>query len=353
MPRTAVAFVVPGSIDGRTGGYEYDRRIVDGLRRRGRRVDVHEIDGTFPWPSAATRSEVARRLAAIADGTLVIVDGLAFGAIPDEAAAEHPRLTFVAIVHLPLAQAVGLAPTEAAAFEATERRALASASVVVATGSRTCATLAATYGVSREAIVLAEPGTDPAPAARGSSDPSRVHIVCVGAVIRGKNQEALVSALACVPRETWTLTCVGSIERDVEYAARVRALVGARGLSEQVTFAGELDRRNLDRAYDAADLFALPTLYETYGMAAAEAIARGLPVISTRTGAIPQIVGDRGGRLVDAGDIDGLARVLTEIIGNPGLRSHLRQGALDAARKLPSWDSAVDTVAAAMDRIER
>jgi glycosyltransferase involved in cell wall biosynthesis len=352
VDRKRVAFVVPGSIDGRTGGYEYDRRVVDGLRSRGWPVDVREIAGAFPRPDASTRRKIRRCLSAIEDGAIVIVDGLAFGAIPEETAAERPRLTFVAIVHLPLAQAVGLTPVDVAEFEDAERRALASASVVVATGPRTCGTLAGAYRVARERIVLAEPGTDPAPPSRGSGEGPCVHILCVGAVTPGKGQETLVSALAGIDRDLWRLTCVGSVERDVAYAARVRALVEARGLTGQVTFAGELNRRDLDDAYDRADVFALATLHETYGMAAAEAIARGLPVIATITGAIPQIVGTAGGRLVAPGDVEALARALNEAIGDPGSRRRLREGALAAARRLPSWDVAIDRIAAALHRID-
>lgn len=352
MARRPVGFVVPGSIDGRTGGYEYDRRLVDGLRSRGRHVDVHEVAGAFPRPDSAARDEVRRRFSAIDEGAIAMVDGLLFGSIPDEAAEQRDRLSFAAIVHLPLAQHAGLTSPEAAAFEASERRALAAASIVIATGSQTCATLATVYAVPRERIVLAEPGTDRSAPARGSRDEACVHIVCVAALTSGKGQEMLVSALARVPHHMWRLTLVGSTDKDVEYAARVRAAVDAHDLSPQVTFAGELSRRDLDRAYDAADLFALATLHETYGMAAAEAIARGLPVVGTAAGAMPQIVGD-GGRLVAPGDVDALAAALLDVIVDPAARSGLRRGALEAARRLPSWDSTVDRIAAALDRIER
>jgi hypothetical protein len=139
MPELAV--LVPGRIETRTGGYEYDRRIVAGLRDRGWRVDVHELDDSFPRPTAAAREDAAVVLQKIPDGGLVIVDGLAFGAMPDQIEREASRLKIVALVHLPLADEPGLDPERAVALEESERRALASASLVVATGRTTAAAL--------------------------------------------------------------------------------------------------------------------------------------------------------------------------------------------------------------------
>ena len=99
----ALTFVVPGDLETRTGGYGYDRRIVDGLRERGWRVDVVSLDGTFPFPTRAAREEAGRALAAIPDGATVLIDGLALGVLPDEAEREGKRLNLVALVHHALA----------------------------------------------------------------------------------------------------------------------------------------------------------------------------------------------------------------------------------------------------------
>ena len=68
--------------------------------------------------------------------------------------------------------------------------------------------------------------------------------------------------------------------------ARVRALIREHALEDRVSLLGDLDADALAAEYDRADLFVLPTLYEGYGMAVAEALARGVPVISTATGAM-------------------------------------------------------------------
>ena len=71
---------------------------------------------------------------------------------------------------------------------------------------------------------------------------------------------------------------------------------------DRVSLAGDLDAPRLSDCYDRADVFVLATLQETYGMAVAEALAHGLPVVSTTTGAIPALVGDDAGSLVPPGE---------------------------------------------------
>src|SRR5215210_1400448 len=154
-----LVFVVPGSVAGRTGGYEYDRRIIAGLRERRWSVGVRELDNSFPFPTAGAREHAACVLAAIRDGTVVLIDGLALGALPDEIEREAARLRIVALIHLPLAEEVGLDRETAAGLKAAEQRALAAASLVIVTGRSAVPALAG-YSVQADRIAVVEPGAD-------------------------------------------------------------------------------------------------------------------------------------------------------------------------------------------------
>ena len=77
--------LVPGRLGTLTGGYEYDRRMVGGLRDRGVAVSVRELDDSFPFPTPAALAQAAAVLADIPDGATVLIDGLALGAMPAEA----------------------------------------------------------------------------------------------------------------------------------------------------------------------------------------------------------------------------------------------------------------------------
>ena len=125
-------------------------------------------------------------------------------------------------------------------------------------------------------------------------------------------------------------------------------MIRTLGLVDRVTLVGELDAARLSECYDSADVFVLATLQETYGMAVAEALAHGLPVVSTTTGEISALVGDDAGLLVPPGDTEALTAALARVIGDAGLRARLAAGATRASERLPRWKDAAAKVSAAL-----
>jgi len=343
-----VAFVLPGSLDTRTGGYGYDREIIAGLRALGWQVDVHSLDAGFPFPSSSALDAARSVLARLPDDSRVIVDGLAFGAMPDLAEAEARRLRFIGLVHHPLALETGLSDAQAAALAAMERRALATTRAVVVTSAGTRETLR-DYGVAQGHVTVVEPGTAFAPVATGSGSRT-VSMVCVASLTARKGHDVLFDALSGLKTFDWRLECIGGTMGDDRVLSRLQARLGEHGLEDRVTFAGEGDDARVGRAYASADLFVLPTRYEGYGMVVAEALARGLPVISTRTGAIPELVGDDAGLVVPPGDVDSLREALRRFFAEPNLRTTLKQGAIAARERLPRWQESARKLAAVLER---
>ncbi len=346
-PRGArtVALVVPGSLDTPTGGYAYDRRLAAELAARGWTVDVVRLDDGFPFPDPAALDHAGQALAALPDGTLALCDGLAFGAMPAVARAHRDRLTLVALVHHPLALETGLDETTAAKLAASERDALASARAVVVTSPNT-ARLLAGYGVAADRITVALPGTEPAaPAAatRAAEATGPVHLLAVASLVPRKGHALLLDALTRLRDLPWRLTCVGSLDLDPATAQALRATVRERGLDARITFVGAVPGAELARFYAAADVFVMPTFYEGYGMAVADAVAHGLPVVGSRTGGIPDVVDERSGVLLPPGALDPLTTALDRVIRDDAWRATLAAGAAARATTLPSWP---DTAAA-------
>ena len=341
--------VVPGHLGERTGGYLYDRRIVEGLRRLGWAVDVLELDASFPYPTPAALEQAADALAAVAAGTIAIVDSLALGAMPDLITHEAPRLRIVALVHLPLAAACDLDREAAARFEDGERRALRAAALVIVTGSATLP-LIAKHELARDRVLVVEPGTDRAPLARGSGG-HRLELLSVATLNPGKGHEDLLVALSAVPHREWHLTCAGSLTRHPETADRVRETIAKLGLEDRVSLAGDLEGTALEACYDSADVFVLATRQETYGMAVAEAVAHGLPVVATTTGAIPDLIGSGAGLLVPVGDTPALVEALSRVLGDAGLRARLAQGARRTRDQLRTWEETCGRFAAALNSL--
>jgi glycosyltransferase involved in cell wall biosynthesis len=119
-------------------------------------------------------------------------------------------------------------------------------------------------------------------------------------------------------------------------------MISAARLGRRITLAGEQPPRMVMQAYRAADLFVLPSLHEGYGMAFAEAMAHGLPIIATAAGAIPQTVPREAGLLVRPGDAAELARALRRVIAEPALAARLAAGSRAAGGRLPDWRQAAE-----------
>jgi glycosyltransferase involved in cell wall biosynthesis len=350
-----VTLLVPGDLATRTGGYAYDRAIVAGLGALGWTVDVCALDGSYPNPTAEARAATARRLAALPDGALVLADGLAFGAMPDDAAREAARLRLVALVHHPLALESGLAPETARALFESERRALQCTRGVVVTSPATVDTVMP-YGVGRDRIAVVRPGTPHLAVAHGTRGwnpvrPDRpVALLTVATLTPRKGHDILVAALARLAGLPWHLTCAGSLTMHPPTVAAVGAALDAHGLTARVAFSGDLDEAGLAAAYDRADVFVLPTRHEGYGMVVAEAVAAGLPVVATPTGAIPDLVDASSGAIVPVDDVAALADALGAIVADDRRRLRLAEGARRRRDTLPRWDTAAREMAAALER---
>ena len=303
----------------------YDRHMVEGLRQHGWSVDVRELDESFPYPTPAALANAADVLAGLRDGARLLIDGLALSAMPEIIEREAARLRIAALVHLPLGADLSIEPDTARLLEVGERRALAAAALIIVTGAATLAMLDR-YGIARGKIVVVEPGTTRAPLARGSGG-TPLQLLAVATLNPIKGHEILLEALAAIPHENWHLTCAGSVTRHPATVDRVRAAISSLKLEDRVALAGELDAAKLHECYDRADVFVLATRQETYGMAVAEALARGLPVVSTTTGAIPDLVGADAGLLAPPGNIEALAAALARVIGDARLRARLADGA--------------------------
>jgi glycosyltransferase involved in cell wall biosynthesis len=336
---TELVFVVPGRLDQLTGGYLYDRHTIDGLRARGRAVRVIEL---MPKHDGAV-------FAALADGTTTVIDGLALPGLEPVVAAQRGRLRLVALIHHPLAEETGLSRAAAQRMARLEAAVLPRFRGVLCPSLRTAAAVER-YGVSPDRIVVIPPGTaKPAAYRRSRRGPARA-LLCVASLVPRKGHRVLVASLARICDLDWNLLCVGSLDRDPATTQKVRRMISTAGLARRITLAGEWPPDLVVRAYRSADVFVLPSFHEGYGMAYAEAMAHGLPVIATLSGAIPETVPRTAGLLVPPGDPMALARVLRRVLVGPTLASRLAAGSRAAGARLPEWRQAAQQWEKALER---
>ncbi|MFG6666280.1 glycosyltransferase [Halomonas sp. HNIBRBA4712] len=348
--RKRVTLIVAGSLEQRTGGYVYDARMVASLRRQGFEVKVEELAGRFPLACDEATGELARALGALEEGERVIIDGLVMGGLPDIVASHGARLDVTALLHHPLGDEQGLDDETQARLHRSELEGLASVARIIVTSrftERRLQALAESYQLPLSAPVLAvEPGVEPAPISAPAEPGAPVNLLCVATLTPRKGQDVLMRALAALDSQTWRCDLFGA-PRDPAFAAEVEALIEREGL-DLVTLHGECDAEALEAAYRGAHALVLPSWYEGYGMVVTEALAHGLPVITTTGGALADTLPEGAGIGVAPGDVAALAKALEDFIGSRDVREALRQGALEAREALNDWQAAGEAFARAL-----
>ena len=326
-----------------SGGNGYDRRACAGLAGLGWDVRVATVAGSWP---AGDHDALTRVLTAIPDGETVLIDGLI--ASPSAAALlpHAHRLRLTVLLHMPLATA---GPYEAGLLR-SERVVLGAARGVVVTSAWTREQVLDRFALPAGRVHVARPGVEPA---RLSPMGDGRRLLCVGAVAPHKCQDLLVDALAGLPDGAWECTFAGPLDRAPAYAARLRSRMDALGLGARIHLPGTLTGAALDRAYASADLLVVPSRTETYGMVVTEALARGVPVLTSTAGGLPEALGHapdgaRPGLLVPPDDPPALTAALAQWLRDASLRHRLRTAAVARRPTLAGWDATAAALAAAL-----
>ena len=262
----------------------------------------------------------------LADGDgPVLLDGLVACGVPEIVVPHAARRPLAVLVHLPLGE-------EAPDLDAGEGAVLRAAGAVLATSPWAARRLHERHGLA--GVVVAVPGVDPAPLATGTDGVHR--LLCLGAVTPTKGQDLLVEALAALPQYPWTLDLVGPTRRAPAFVADLRASIARHGLGDRIRNRGPLSGVELDRTWDATDLLVAPSRVETYGMVVTEALARGIPVMASDAGGLPETL-DGAGILVSAEDVPALVAGLDRWFADEAHRNGRRISARSRHCTLSTW----------------
>lgn len=336
-----LSFAVPADIRLPTSGYVYEQRVFSLLTDYGVQPTLVQLPGHFPQPTEAESAEAGRLLTACPAAAPILIDGTALGSLPlavIEALPHH----ILALVHHPLSLDAGLTAEQAAAVKAAETAALRRANHVIVTSLATKRLLTASYDVPSRKITVAEPGTDPAVRASGTGTP--LQLLAAGAVSARKRYDVLIRALAPLTELDWRLVIAGATDRDTDAAAALEGLIAKLGLADRIRLSGAVVPATLARFYDTADIFVMPSLIEGPGMAVAEAMARGLPIVCTATEGAT--VPDAAAIKTPPGDIAALTSALERALTDKKLRARLADASWEMGRTLPPWTETTRRIAA-------
>jgi glycosyltransferase involved in cell wall biosynthesis len=347
-----VAFAIPGDLDLPTGGYAYARKILALLPDYGVAAHHLPLPGSYPHPPTGDLARTRHIFQQLAPETLLLIDGLAFGAMPPEFvnAISQP---IIALCHHPLAYETGVSREAERRFRAFETHALGKARHVIVSSRETASLLVREFDVPEARITVAEPGTAPSVRARGSGPGQPVALLAVGSVIPRKGYDVLVRALEKLADLDWHLTIVGATELDPACVTTLREQILKSGLRSRITLAGRYGEHELQGAYAAADVFVMASHYEGYGMVLTEALARGLPIVCTTGGAMARTAPDDAALKLPPADPDAIADALREVVTNEPRRRKLSDAAWEQARRLPRWENTAERIANALKNVHK
>ncbi|MEL6299793.1 MAG: glycosyltransferase family 4 protein [Pseudomonadota bacterium] len=329
------AFLVPGDLAAQTGGYAYARALLANLPDQGLAIRHIALPGGFPSPTADDIAETERLIASIPPDVPLLIDGLAYGAFPRALATAIPN-PIAALVHHPLCLENGIDAAAADALKASERAALRHADHAIAASPTTARALRDLFQVPPDRISVALPGTEPAPRSTGSQSATTA-LLAVGTLTPRKGYDVLIDAAVALTDLNWHLTIVGDATRAPETVQALRQRIEVACLGDRVTMTGAIDHDALNAAYAGADVFVLASHYEGYGMVLAEALARGLPIVTTTGGAAAETVPDAAALKVPPADARALSDAVGTMIRDEAQRRACADAAWRAGQALPTW----------------
>jgi glycosyltransferase involved in cell wall biosynthesis len=323
-----IALVTAGDTSRQTGGHLYQRRLTEAAPALGATIEFVTLpDASVPVQRTAARDAAPRLQAADA----VIVDSIAAAAVAGRRDAWSPHA--VGLVH----QRPG-GTSRSELRTALDIRAYCEMAAVITTGPAMADHLRA---AGLDDVRLVPPGIDPpipVPRPPDLRAGRRSAVLCVANWLPSKQIVELLDAFDHLPASAATLHLVGDRTVDRRYAARVERVLGRASLRGRVVVHGVVPHEELPAILAGADVFALPSIEESFGMAWAEAMSAGLPIVGWAAASLPDLVTDGvEGLLVPTGSRRGLTNALATLAYHPLLRRRLGAAARARAAGLPTW----------------
>lgn len=350
-----IALIIYGSLETRSGGYLYDRMLVERLRAAGDQVDILSL----PWRN------YPRHLGDnLSTGLWRKLRGLRVDILLQDE-LNHPSLFWlnhraqtrgsspiVSIVHH--LRSSELRPSWHNRFYgAVERRYLQSIDGFIWNSQTTRREVQALASATQPGVV-AYPGRDhlvptltAAQVAERAGLPGPLRLLFLGNLIPRKGLHVLLEALVTIPARDWRLTVIGDLDLDRSYVQAIRQQVASRfpGSIENLHLAGPLYQDQLVRQLEANQVLVVPSSYEGFGIAYLEGMGFGLPAIATAAGAAGELITPgENGLLTPPEDPASLAEGLWQLISDRALLARLATGALHRYAEHPTWEQSAQQV---------
>lgn len=350
MQSLKIFFIQSGGFDSLiSGGNLYNQRMVEGLKDKGAKVTFIPLK-RFPFPQHDDVEELRSHLEHIDDKSLVVIDSLVMGAVPELMQTYSRQLKIIGLIHLPLHLDIHHHEEIREKFRIQELQCFNQVSALIVPSPFTKDRLIG-MGIRDSKIAVIRPGQD-RPLTFREYPKIPVNLLCVSNISRRKRQLDLLQALSGLKHHDWHLTLCGNTGFDPEYFESLRLLIENADLRERVKFTGQLPHQELTTYYEQADLFVFPSDFESHPMVLAEAMAHKLPVVASRNGANEIILPPEITRFFMTGNVQELGEILHELMTHESSYKNLTDACKTLKLTLPDWEESITKLYHFLSRIK-
>jgi glycosyltransferase involved in cell wall biosynthesis len=338
-----IGFVIYGSLDTLSGGYLYDRKLVEYLRSQGDPVEIISL----PWRNYAAHLTDNFYFRLPKGFDVLIQDELNHPSLVFANRGKHPYPVISLVHHLRCSE---LRPHwQNAFYNIIEKKYLQSVDGFIFNSKTTQNVVHRLIGNNKPNI-LAYPPTDrfgkpiSEEEITGRAQTNPLRILFLGNVIERKGLHTLLKAVSSQPT-AFRVEVVGSLDSEPEYTRQIQKIIEQNNLSSFVFLHGSLDKQPLIEKLKQAHVLVVPSSYEGYGIVYLEGMCFGLPAIGTTAGAAGEIIEDRQtGYLIEPNDSASLSKQLKALEEDRGLLTRLSINARKRYLSQPSWEASAESI---------
>jgi glycosyltransferase involved in cell wall biosynthesis len=319
----------------RTGGFVYNSRLTEALARQGGRILPIGIETAFPTIGQEALAALAPNLSAIGGNGLLLTDHIHVCQLLP--LLRHAAFPVVSVFHHSLIVEHGNPhDEEGLRLSRMEGEALAASQGIIATSQESRRYLEEHYSIDAKRIRVAVPGNERASrSVVGATRP--LQILSIGAVIPRKRYDYILEAASRLRATDWRWRIAGDPNRYPELVAQLRRSIADLGLGGRVELLGEVSDSDLASLWQTTSLFVAASRYEGYGMAVAEALSRGVPVVTTDSGAVATWAS--GGVIgAPADDAPATAALIDALLADPERLATEAERAWRFGQSLRTWE---------------
>ncbi len=282
---TEFSFFYPGNINQKTGGYIYEKNILQYSKKNNVPIKFIELSNNFPNPKKIDLNNFINKTKF---SKIIIIDGLVLEGL-HKSIEILKNLKTIALIHHPLY--LEYKDTKSIKFLKRAKKIYKHINYFIVTSTQTKKLLVENFNIKSSIITIVEPGIDKLKKYKKIKN-KKIQLLTCGSIIERKNYDYLINEVQNI--DNIELHIIGDTLRETAYSKKIIEYVKVNKLREKIILHGSVTQSKLEKIYSNSDFYVSSSKYEGFGMSLANAVIYNLPIISYKTSTIQNTIGNSG-----------------------------------------------------------